>query len=67
MAAAAFCRYHRLMPQPRRFPSPWVVEERAESFTVHDANGQALGYFYFDDEPKRRARPQRWSSRSANT
>jgi hypothetical protein len=26
---------------PRRFPPPWTVEERGESFIVHDASGQA--------------------------
>jgi hypothetical protein len=31
----------------RRFPSPWRVEEQAARFVVRDANGQALGYFYF--------------------
>jgi len=40
--------------KPRRFPPPWSVEEREESFIVRDANGQALGYFYFEDEPGRR-------------
>jgi hypothetical protein len=36
-------------------PTPWSVEELAETFCVRDANGQALGYFYFDDDRYRRA------------
>jgi hypothetical protein len=36
-----------------RFPSPWAVEEQAACFVVRDHNGQALGYFYFEDEPGR--------------
>jgi len=41
---------------PRRFPPPWTVEEHNDScFIVRDATGQALGYFYFEDEPGRRA------------
>jgi hypothetical protein len=35
----------------RRFPPPWSIEEREESFIVKDANGQALAYLYFEDEP----------------
>ena len=37
----------------RRFPPLWSVEELTESFVVRDANGQDLGYFYFEDEPQR--------------
>ncbi len=43
------------MPSSRRFPPPGIVEDHAESFIAHDATGQALGYFYFDDEPQRRS------------
>jgi hypothetical protein len=39
----------------RRFPPPWTVEERAAAFAVCDANGQALTYVYFEDEPGRRS------------
>jgi hypothetical protein len=42
------------MPE-RRFPPPWTVEERAAAFAVCDANGQALAYVYFEDEPGRRS------------
>jgi hypothetical protein len=41
--------------QPRRFPPPWSVDETNACFIVRDKNGQALGYFYFEDEPGRRA------------
>jgi hypothetical protein len=34
----------------RRFPPPGPIEELDECFIVRDANGQALGYFYFDEE-----------------
>jgi hypothetical protein len=37
----------------RRFPSPWSIEERQESFIVKDATGQTLTYVYFEDEPQR--------------
>jgi hypothetical protein len=38
----------------RRFPPPWPVEETVACFIVRDANGQALGDVYFEDEPGRR-------------
>jgi hypothetical protein len=44
------------MPSPRRFPPPWTLEENNDAcFIVRDKNGQALGYFYFDEEPGRRS------------
>jgi hypothetical protein len=40
----------------RRFPPPWSIEEYNEArFIVHDSNGQALAYFYFEEEPGRRS------------
>ena len=37
-----------------RFPPPWIVEEHNNAcFIVRDATGQALGYFYFEEEPRR--------------
>ena len=40
------------MPTARRFPTPWSIDEHNDAcFIVKDATGQALGYFYFDDEP----------------
>ena len=47
------------MPTARRFPPPWTVEEHNDAcFIVRDKNGQALGYFYFEDEPGRALRGQ---------
>jgi hypothetical protein len=43
----------RDMASARRFPPPWSIEERQESFIVKDANGQAFAYVYFEDEPQR--------------
>jgi hypothetical protein len=42
-------------PDSRGFPAPWSVEEQSTCFTVQDANGQKLGYFYFEEEPGRRS------------
>ena len=49
------------MPSPRRFPSPWSIEERTESFIVKDANGQQIAYLYFEDEPQRQVSMKRLS------
>jgi len=38
----------------RRFPPPWTIDDDDACFIVRDKNGQALGYFYFEDEPGRR-------------
>jgi hypothetical protein len=40
---------------PRRFPPPWPVGERPACFIVSDANGQALAYVYYEEEPGRRS------------
>src|ERR1700674_5402838 len=44
----------RLMLAARRFP-PWTAEETEACFIVRDANGQALAYVYFEEEPGRRS------------
>jgi hypothetical protein len=43
------------MLEPRRFPPPWSAEETDACFIVRDANGQALAYVYFEEEPGRRS------------
>ena len=40
----------------RLFPPPWTIEKHNNAcFIVCDSTGQALGYFYFDEEPGRRS------------
>ena len=39
----------------RRFPPPWTFDEANHAcFVVRDANGQALSYVYYEQEPGRR-------------
>ncbi len=47
--------HHYATSQARRFPPLWTVEETDACFIVSDANGQALAYVYFEDEPGRSA------------
>jgi hypothetical protein len=50
------------MSSSRRFPPPWTLEENNDAcFIVRDKNGQALGYFYFEEEPQRQMSMQRLS------
>jgi hypothetical protein len=44
----------------RRFPPPWSVDDPdmklgQDCYIVRDANGHALAYVYFEDEPGRRS------------
>jgi hypothetical protein len=38
-----------------QLPATFGVREHPECFIVCDANGQALAYVYFEDEPGRRS------------
>jgi hypothetical protein len=40
--------------EPRHFPPPWLTNNTEACFIVRDANGHALAYVYFEDEPGRR-------------
>jgi len=39
----------------RRFPPPWSIDELEACFVVIDSDGQKLGHFYFEEEPRRRS------------
>jgi hypothetical protein len=39
----------------RHFPPPWSAEVTPNCFIVRDANGQALSYVYYENEPGRRS------------
>ena len=40
---------------PRHFPPPWTAEVTPNCFIVRYANGQALSYVYYENEPGRRS------------
>jgi endo-1,4-beta-D-glucanase Y len=44
-----------MSPNERRFPPPWSAEVTPNCFIVRDANGQALSYVYYENEPGRRS------------
>ena len=39
---------------PRRFPTPWSIDERDACFIMKDASGQAVAYVYCEDDAGRR-------------
>jgi hypothetical protein len=48
-------RYLCLVPEPRRFPPPWSVDDPdtklgQDCYVVRDANGHPLTYVYFEEE-----------------
>jgi hypothetical protein len=38
----------------RRFTPPWDIEDNGACFIIRDANGQALSYVYYENDPGRR-------------
>ena len=44
------------MPEPRRFPPPWSIDELQACLVVKDSDGQELAYVYFND-PRSAAKP----------
>jgi hypothetical protein len=49
----------------RAFPSPWTVEELNDCFVVRDANGQALGHFFYEEDHGRRSVAKQLSKEEA--
>jgi hypothetical protein len=43
------------MADSRRIPPPWTIEVGPACFIVRDRTGQALGFFYYEEEPGRRS------------
>jgi hypothetical protein len=46
-------RKHRAKPEEMtsRFPRPWCVIEHSAHFTVQDARGRNVAWFYFENDP----------------
>jgi hypothetical protein len=50
----------------RGFPSPWTVDEDSDAcFIVRDANGQALGHFFYEEDHGRRSAAKQLSKDEA--
>jgi hypothetical protein len=49
----------------RRYPPPWRIEERRESYIVMDAMGKPLAYVYFEDHSQRQMITERISKDDA--
>jgi hypothetical protein len=43
------------MTTPRRFQSPWSIDEMPACFVVRDREGQALAYVYYEEESGRQS------------
>ena len=43
------------MPETRRFPPPWSIEEMPACYIVRDRDGQALAYVYYEEGSGRRS------------
>jgi hypothetical protein len=41
------------MPERRRFPPPWTIEERPACLVIKDANGLELAFVYYQEDPGR--------------
>jgi hypothetical protein len=41
----------KIMPETRRFPLPWTTEDNGARFIIRDANGLAMAYVYYGEEP----------------
>src|SRR6516162_4431225 len=56
----------KIMPETRRFPPPWTFEDHNHAcFIVKDANGLAVAYVYYEEEPGRRTACRPPKARSA--